>query len=135
MRSDRTAEALRWLRQAKEELKDAAFLRDSGRFYLALYLSQQSAEKALKAFIYSREEEPIFSHSVAYLLKLAASIDPEFREVRSARLLDAYYISTRYPDGLPGETPSEYYDDENEVDRALELSRRIVELSEKKFLL
>jgi|GEM_PF-2957573 len=97
--------------------------------------ASRARKKPLRAFIYSREEEPIFSHSVAYLLKLAASIDPEFREVRSARLLDAYYISTRYPDGLPGETPSEYYDDENEVDRALELSRRIVELSEKKILL
>jgi hypothetical protein len=32
----------------------------------------------------------------------------------------------------PGETPSDYYDDEDEVKRALELCRQVVELSEKK---
>ncbi len=40
----------------REELKDAAFLKESGKLYLALFLCQQSAEKALKALIYSREE-------------------------------------------------------------------------------
>lgn len=132
MQSDRRAEALRWLRQAKEELKDAAFLKDSHRFYLALFLCQQSAEKALKAFIYSREEEPIFSHSVAFLLRLATSLDSDFQSLRAAKRLDDYYIPTRYPNGLPGEIPSDYYDDEDEVKRALELCRQVVELSEKK---
>jgi HEPN domain-containing protein len=132
MKSDRRAEALRWLKQAGAELKDAEFLKDSGRFYLALFLCQQSAEKALKAFIYSREEEPIFSHSVAYLLKLAASLEPEFQKHRAAKRLDDYYIPTRYPNGLPGETPSDYYDDEEEVKRALELAKVIVGLSQKK---
>jgi len=32
MRSDRKAEAMRWLKQAKEGLKDAAFLKEHGRF-------------------------------------------------------------------------------------------------------
>jgi HEPN domain-containing protein len=132
MKEDRKMEAQRWLKQAKAELNDAAFLKDSGKFYLALFLCQQSAEKALKAFIYSEEDEPVFSHSVAFLLKLASSLDPEFQLLRAAKRLDDYYIPTRYPNGLPGETPSEYFDDENEVNNALELSRKIVDLSEKK---
>ena len=56
-------EGLRWLAQAEEELKDAAELTKAGRFYLSLYLCQQSAEKALKAYIYTKEEEPVFTHS------------------------------------------------------------------------
>jgi HEPN domain-containing protein len=51
---------------------------------------------------------------------------------RNLKLLEGYCIPMRYPNGLPGETPSEYSDDVNEVNRALELSRKIVDLSEKK---
>jgi hypothetical protein len=40
-------EAKRWLAQAEEEYKDAAFLMGARRYYLALYLCQQSAEKGL----------------------------------------------------------------------------------------
>jgi HEPN domain-containing protein len=65
-------------------------------------------------------------------LKLASSLDSEFQPLRAVKRLDDYYIPTRYPNGIPGETPSEYFDDENEVNRALELSRKIVDLSEKK---
>jgi HEPN domain-containing protein len=88
--------------------------------------------KALRAFIYSKEEEPVLSHSVAFLLRLATSIEPEFQQLRAAKRLDDYYIPTRYPNGLPGDTPSDYYDDQEEVERALELAQTIVGLSEKK---
>lgn len=118
--------------QAGQRGAERRGISDSGRFYLALFLCQQSAEKALKAFIYSREDEPVFSHSVAFLLRLATTLDQEFKPLKAAKRLDDYYIPTRYPNGLPGETPSDYYDDADEVSRALELSRKIVELSEKK---
>lgn len=47
MKRDAKAEAERWLAQAEEEHKDAVFLMGARRHYLALYLCQQSAEKAL----------------------------------------------------------------------------------------
>jgi HEPN domain-containing protein len=132
MKRDPKAEALRWLTQAQEELKDATSLTKARRFYLSLYLCQQSAEKALKAFVYLREEEPILTHSVAVLLKLAASLDPEFKLLRGAKRLDDYYIPTRYPNGLPGEIPSHYYDDQDEAEEALSWSGKIVELVNRK---
>jgi HEPN domain-containing protein len=132
MRADPKGEAIRWLTQAEEELKDAAYLTKAGRYYLSLFLCQQSAEKALKAFIYMNEEEPIFSHSVAVLLKLAASLDPDFGSLENAKRLDDYYIPTRYPNGLPGEIPAQYYDDPDEAERALTRSGKIIELVRKK---
>ena len=99
MREDPKAEAIRWLTQAEEELKDVVYLMRAKRYYLSLFLCQQSAEKALKAFVYLREEESIRSHSVAILLRLAAEIDPEFGSLRDAKRLDDYYIPTRYPNG------------------------------------
>ena len=43
MRENRKVEAIRWLTQAEEELKDAAYLTKAGRYYLSLFLCQQSA--------------------------------------------------------------------------------------------
>ena len=132
MREDPKGEAIRWLTQAEEELKDASYLMKAERYYLSLFLCQQSAEKALKAFIYLKEEEPIFSHSVAVLLRLAASIDPDFDSLRNAKRLDDYYIPTRYPNGLPGGIPAEYYDDPDEAEKALAWSEGIIKLVRKK---
>jgi HEPN domain-containing protein len=132
MKKDAKEEAIRWLTQAEEEFEDATNLTKAGRYYLALFLCQQSAEKALKAFIYLKEEEPIFSHSVAVLLKLAASLDREFKSLSNAKRLDDYYIPTRYPNGLPGGVPSRYFDDPAEAKEAMHLAKSVVELVEKK---
>jgi len=120
-------EALRWLTQAEDELEDAVRLADMKRYYLALYLSQQSAEKALKAFLYSRGVRPLLTHSVTELIAMASEIDSAFHDLRPAGRLDDYYIPTRYPSGLPGGVPSRYYQDEEEAKRAIALSRRLVE--------
>ncbi|VUT23962.1 MAG: HEPN domain protein [Candidatus Methanolliviera sp. GoM_asphalt] len=132
MRKDPEGEAMRWLTQAGEEFKDASDLMKAGRFYLSLFLCQQSTEKALKAFIYLKEEEPIFSHSVAVLLKIAISLDPDFKPLMGAKRLDDYYIPTRYPNGLPGEIPAHYYDDREEVEKALAWSKKIIKLISEK---
>lgn len=128
MKQDPKGEAKRWLAQAEAEFKDAVDLMKRGRYYLSLFLCQQSVEKALKAFIYLKEEEPIFSHSVAVLLKVAISMDADFEPLRGAKRLDDYYIPTRYPNGLPGEIPSQYYDDLKEVEEAVAWSERVIKL-------
>ena len=120
MRRNPEDEGRRWLKQAQEEFQDAQRLREAGRFYLALFLCQQATEKALKAYLYFKGEEPIFSHSVTELLPFAASYDSDFESLVRAKRLDDYYLPTRYPNSLPGGVPAEYYDDEAE---ALEAER------------
>jgi len=132
MKPDPKKEAVRWLTQAEEELKDAELLVKAKRFYLSLYLCQQSAEKALKAYLYLKEEELIFTHSVSVLLRMAVTIDREFETIKTAKRLDDYYIPTRYPNGLPGGIPAHYYDDEEEAKRARELCIKVVRLVQKK---
>lgn len=128
MRPDNREEALRWLAQAGEEIKDAEFLMNAKRYYLSPYLSQQSAEKALKAYIYFKEEEHLHTHSVSNLLKIATEIDNDFQSVRDAKRLDDYYIPTRYPNGLPGGIPAEYYDDPKEAEKAIKLAKSVLNL-------
>lgn len=132
MGRDRTGEARNWYTQARSEFRDALDLEVRGRYYLALYLYQQAAEKALKAFLFDAGEEELFTHSVKDLLGLATSIDPDLGELKPSGKLDMYYIPTRYPNGLAGDVPAEFFDDPEECAMVRELSRSIVEAMAKR---
>jgi HEPN domain-containing protein len=127
-------EALRWFTQAKDEFMDADELRKRGRYYLALFNFQQATEKALKAYLYLKAEsiEVYRIHSIGSLSDMAFEIDPDFKEARNAKKLDKYYFITRYPNGLPGEMPSRYFDDPREAEEAMLLAKKVVELVERK---
>ncbi|NOQ54296.1 MAG: HEPN domain-containing protein [Thermoplasmata archaeon] len=127
MARDRTGEARNWYTQARSEFRDALDLEVRGRYYLALYLYQQSAEKALKAFLFDAGEEELFTHSVKDLLGLATSIDPDLGDLKPSGKLDMYYIPTRYPNGLAGDVPAEFFDDPEECEMVRELSRAVME--------
>lgn len=131
MKKDKKVEAGNWLAQAGEEFKDAVALEERGRFYLALYLYQQSAEKALKAYLYSQGEEELFTHSVKDLLDMAVSFNDSFNEVKEARYLDRYYIPTRYPNGLAGNVPAEFFDDPKECRKAQGMAKKTIGLVKK----
>ncbi|HXF71166.1 MAG TPA: HEPN domain-containing protein [Actinomycetota bacterium] len=133
MRPDPREEGRRWVDQAHRDLDDARFARDGGRHNLACFLAQQAAEKALKGFLYLREEELARGHSVADLCDRAAKHDPAFAELRTrAGGLDLYYIPTRYPNGLPGGLPAEAFDRE-QADRAIERAEEVLDLVEAAF--
>jgi len=123
-------EAARWLTQAADEYADAEMLRQMGRYYLALFHFQQAAEKALKAYLIAqlggREVSRI--HSVGELGRIAAEIQPDFLAVSGAKQLDAYYVPTRYPNGIPGNVPSRFYTDPAEAERASDLAGSVVRL-------
>jgi HEPN domain-containing protein len=110
MKQNSREEGLRWLEQAGRDLDDARYAAEGKRFHLGCFLAQQSAEKALKAFLYSSGQEAVWGHSVAELCGDAAGLDPDFNELASkAGPLDKYYIPTRYPNGLPGGIPSDAF--------------------------
>ena|SRR5512139_39982 len=103
-------EAHLWLRQAKDDYRfGRAAL--AGRFYAqACFVAQQVAEKAVKAVHYSLSGRPIFGHSVHALLKqLNARTQVTEALLELAGQLDQYYVSTRYPDALPGVAPSDAF--------------------------
>lgn len=95
-------------------------------------MAQQAAEKALKAFLYAEGEEHVFGHSVAELLKKAKTHEGDFEKVRKARILDKYYIPTRYPNGLPGGVPYEVFD-EDDGKKAVGLASDVIDIVRMKF--
>ena len=80
-----------------------------GNSHIACFLSQQVAEKALKAYLYAQGEEIVLGHSVARLCAEAADHHPEFSEkAKRWNILDGY-IPTQYPNGLPDGIPAEVF--------------------------
>jgi HEPN domain-containing protein len=100
-------EAERRLLQAKKDLDDARYSAEGERYNLTCFLCQQSAEKALKAYLYFVGAEEVWGHSVAELVHDASDFNGRFVElVKIAASLDKYYLPMRYPNGLPGGIPS-----------------------------
>ncbi|HWQ28107.1 MAG TPA: HEPN domain-containing protein [Dehalococcoidia bacterium] len=127
-------QAERWLAQAEDDLRWASHLKDAGAYNLACFLSQQVAEKAMSALLYRAGREVVLGHSVQDLCAQVAEVWPQVRREQCERwsALDGYYLSTRYPDALPGGLPARAYDRHAAEDavsaavEAVDAARRIV---------
>lgn len=80
MRKSGIEEGKRWLEQAKEDLKWAQRLAEEGGYHIACFLSQQVAEKAIKAFLYAKGETIVIGHSVNLLSQKASQYDKRIGE-------------------------------------------------------
>jgi HEPN domain-containing protein len=76
------------------------------RWAIVCFIAQQVAEKSLKSIAIARGASQIKSHSAREIAE-ALSIDGDLDE--KARILDQYYISTRYPDAFSTGAPFEYF--------------------------
>jgi HEPN domain-containing protein len=127
MREGPRYEGKRWLEQALTDLEWAHRLHEQGAYYLVCFLSQQAAEKALKAFLYAQGEELVIGHSVRQLCGGAAGYDETFQQQQDEwGVLDSYYIPTRYPNGLPDDIPARIYNHQA-GEGALSLADRVIE--------
>ena len=131
MKKDSSYEAMRWLKQAKEDLFTVEILIKENRFYMACFLSQQVAEKCLKAFLYSEGEEFVFGHSISKLCIDCSKYNKDFKHLRSEiKNLDQFYIEARYPNGLPDDIPAEFFD-KNDAEIAYNKAKKTVEKVDK----
>ena len=123
---DFAAEGARWFRQAERDLEDAAFNRQGERYNVACFLSQQAAEKAVKAYLFRRGAEDVWGNSLIDLCEDAKIFEMFFDTIKAdARQLDKYYDITRYPGYLPSGIPAEAFDDVD-AERAMELAGIVV---------
>jgi HEPN domain-containing protein len=133
--ADRRTEAVRWYRQASFDLKAARWNREGGFHDTACFLAQQAAEKSLKSLLYylGARRTALLTHSLAEMVQeLAAPMSeaPPDAPVMAtlaghARALDLHYVPSRYPNGLPGGYPHEFYGPDLS-EKAIEAADRIV---------
>jgi len=96
-----------WFAQAGRDLEQARSSQKEGRHEWACFAAQQSAEKAAKALHLSLKQEA-WGHVVARLLaELPLPVPEDLGE--KAKVLDGFYIPTRYANGHPEGAPFEHY--------------------------
>jgi len=98
-----------WFAQAERDLEQAAASRQAGRHEWACFAAHQAAEKAVKALHLVQGQEA-WGHVVAQLLnELPEATRPAGDLIERGRVLDTFYIPTRYPDSHPAGAPFEHY--------------------------
>ena len=96
-----------WLAQAERDLEQAEASKRERRHEWACFAAQQAAKKAVKA-LHLRFGQEAWGHVVARLL---AELPLQVEEVLvdKGRVLDNYYIATRYANSHPEGPPFEHY--------------------------
>jgi HEPN domain-containing protein len=118
-----------WLRQALKDLRHAKNAKEDEDYEWSCFASQQSAEKALKAVYYHLNQEA-WGHSIKRLLEnLPEEIQNTNDLVPHAKVLDKYYIPTRYPNGFDEGIPGDYFTEEEAV-KGIEYAEDIIQFSE-----
>lgn len=117
-----------WFNQACRDLEQAKDSRKAGHHEWACFASHQSAEKALKALhLYLKQDA--WGHVVARLLKvLPESVHVPDELIEKGRVLDNFYIPTRYPNGHPSGSPFEHYGP-LQSEQAIEYASEILEFA------
>ncbi len=99
--------ALDWYEQARRDLEQAESSRREGRHEWACFAAQQAAEKAVKAVHLARAQDA-WGHVVARLLaELPFDVPAEL--IDKARVLDGFYIPTRYANSHSEGPPFEHF--------------------------
>lgn len=127
MKREPVDEAHRWLDQAESDLRAAEWSLEGGFAHTASFLSQQAAEKALKAFLYARGAREVLGHSTYELVERCAAVDDSFGGLGGdCAELDRHYLASRYPNALPGGIPYLVYTREK-AQEVIACARRVIE--------
>jgi HEPN domain-containing protein len=101
---DRTEELRQWFAIAEEDLRVAKFLAEMYHptpIERICNLSQQSAEKDLKGYLFFNEVEFPKTHNLIDLLDMCAQIHSDFENfVRKCQFLTNFAVLPRYPNEL-----------------------------------
>jgi HEPN domain-containing protein len=89
-----------WLSYAENDLKLAKIsLREDAVISSAFFLTQQCAEKGLKAFLIFHKKPVRKIHDLIELLKDCIKIDPSFEKIKKEAIgLNPFVVTYRYPD-------------------------------------
>jgi HEPN domain-containing protein len=96
-----------WFDQSVRNLEQAQSSRAEGRHEWACFAAQQAAEMAVKALHLWHGQEA-WGHVVARLLQDLPGPAPA-ELVEKSKVLDNFYVPTRYPHGHPEGAPFHHY--------------------------
>lgn len=99
-----------WFRQSEADLGHARNALEDGDFEWSCFAAHQAAEKALKA-VFIKQGQDAWGHTLTTLISSLPDTvkQPPDNLVDFARMLDKFYIPTRYPNGFESGAPTDYY--------------------------
>ena len=112
-----------WFAQGEKDLELASLAQTNGNHDWACFAAQQSAEKAVKALHLHLGQEA-WGHVVARLLRELPAAAPD-ELVDRGKVLDNFYVFSRYPNGHPEGAPFEHYG-RLQSNEALDHAREII---------
>jgi len=122
-----------WFEQAKADLKHAKNSLRDGDYAWACFACQQAAEKAVKA-LYMKLNSIAWGHSVTELLEsLPEEVKPEKELIEKVKILDKYYIPTRYPNAHPSGPAFKFYT-QGEAEEAIKICEEVIDFCASKGL-
>jgi HEPN domain-containing protein len=115
-----------WFNQALRDLEQAEDSQRAGRHEWACFAAQQAAEKAVKA-LHLRFGQEAWGHVIAQLLvELPERAGVSQELIERGRVLDNFYIPTRYANSHPAGAPFEHYGVLQSAE-AIQYAREIIE--------
>lgn len=127
MSSDiREIEVLKWLDRAKSDLRVAkmAFKDMEPEFGLTCYLSQQCAEKSLKALLIKLNIRFSYKHNLDYLVAILPDKYEEMFSKMEMEWLSDWITEGRYPGDYPGAT-------RDDANKAIQMAEEIYNMVQK----
>jgi len=122
-----------WLAQARANLDHAERSLKMGDYAWACFAAQQAAEMAIKG-LHMKLGQIAWGHSLIDLLEgLPEGARPESDFLERVKVLDKYYIPTRYPNAHPAGPAYRYYT-EKEAREAIALAKEVLDYCERKGL-
>ncbi|MGQ9699765.1 MAG: HEPN domain-containing protein [Candidatus Bipolaricaulaceae bacterium] len=90
-----------WFEFARTDLRVGELAKADGLYNQACFHAHQAVEKMLKGFLLLRGDRVPRTHSLLELGKMAREHGFPGELLAKVRVLDGYYLPTRYPDALP----------------------------------
>ena len=101
--------SLDWLNQGHRDMEQAEDSRRAGRHEWACFAAHQAAEKAIKALHLHLGQEA-WGHVLTKLLaELPDTVSVAAALIERGKVLDNFYIPTRYPNSHAAGAPFEHY--------------------------
>jgi HEPN domain-containing protein len=117
-----------WLAFAREDLRMAELALAETIYNQTCFHAQQCAEKSIKGLLLVQGKTPPRTHQLTDLLMLLKP-NPLEEVSLELRLMDRFYIPTRYPDALPGALP-DGLPNLHDAQEALAVAQTVLQLAE-----
>jgi len=121
----------RWVSMSRYTLRSASGDLERGDYSWACFKAQQAAEFAVKGLLYGIGQSA-YGHSISRLLNALSELNLSVPDqvMMCAKMLDKYYIPTRYPNAWPEGAPYEYFT-RQEAEQAISCAEVIISWVEK----